>query len=102
MSELRGVDVNIMGREFTVSCTDEERPGLINAVNYLDKKMKDIQATGKIVGAERIAVMAALNITHELLNAKSGGFDIGDFKRRIDIMQEQIDDIITSGTDKLF
>lgn len=102
MSEVRGVDVNIMGREFTVSCTDEERPGLMNAVNYLDKKMKDIQATGKIVGVERIAVMAALNIAHELLNAKSGGFDIGDFKRRIDLMQEQIDEALDETTKKLF
>jgi cell division protein ZapA len=102
MSEVRGVDVNIMGREFTVSCTDEERPGLMNAVNYLDRKMKDIQATGKVVGVERIAVMAALNITHELLNAKSGSFDIGDFKRRIDLMQEQIDDAIVESSNKLF
>ncbi len=102
MSEVRGVDVNIMGREFTVSCTDEERPGLMNAVNYLDRKMKDIQATGKVVGVERIAVMAALNITHELLNAKSGSFDIGDFKRRIDLMQEQIDGAIVESSNKLF
>jgi len=102
MSEVRGVDVNIMGREFTVSCTDEERPGLMNAVNYLDRKMKDIQATGKVVGVERIAVMAALNITHELLNARSGSFDIGDFKRRIDLMQEQIDGAIVESSNKLF
>ena len=72
MSEVRGVEVNIMGRDFTVSCTDEERLGLMKAVNYLDKKMRDIQSTGKVVGVERIAVMAALNITHELLNAKNG------------------------------
>lgn len=102
MSEVRGVDVNIMGREFTVSCTDEERAGLMNAVNYLDKKMKDIQATGKIVGVERIAVMAALNITHELLNAKNGGFDIGDYKRRINLMQEQIDEVMVETGNKLF
>ena len=102
MSEVRGVDVNIMGREFTVSCTDEERPGLMSAVNYLDRKMKDIQATGKVVGVDRIAVMAALNITHELLNARSGSFDIGDFKRRIDFMQEQIDEVIVESSNKLF
>ena len=102
MSEVRGVDVNIMGRELTVSCTDEERPGLMSAVNYLDRKMKDIQATGKVVGVDRIAVMAALNITHELLNARSGSFDIGDFKRRIDFMQEQIDEVMVESSNKLF
>jgi cell division protein ZapA len=102
MSEVRGVDVNIMGREFTVSCPEEERASLISAVNYLDKKMKDIQASGKIVGVERIAIMAALNITHELLSAKHGNFDIGDYKRRIDLMQERIDEALDAASGKLF
>jgi cell division protein ZapA len=74
-----------------VSCTDEERPGLINAVNFLDKKMRDIRDSGKIVGIERIAMMAALNLAHELLSSKSGTVDVGDFKRRITNMQDQID-----------
>lgn len=91
MSEIKGVDVNIMGRDFTVSCTDEERPGLINAVNYLDKKMRDIRDSGKIIGVERIAIMTALNLSHELLNSKSGNVDVGDIKHRISLMQDQID-----------
>lgn len=94
MSEVNVIDVNIMGREFKVSCTDDEREGLITAVNYLDKKMREIRDTGKVVGTERIAVMAALNLAHELLTARSGGFDIGDFKRRIVSMQEQIDETV--------
>lgn len=91
MSEIKGVDVNIMGRDFTVSCTDEERPGLINAVNFLDKKMRDIRDSGKVIGVERIAIMTALNLSHELLNSKSGSVDVGDIKRRITLMQDQID-----------
>ncbi len=91
MSETKVVDVNIMGREFTVSCTDEERPGLINAVNFLDKKMRDIRDSGKIIGVERIAIMTALNLSHELLSSKSGNVDVGDFKRRITQMQDDID-----------
>ena len=94
MSEVRVMDVNIMGRDFKVSCTDDEREGLITAVNYLDKKMREIRDTGKVIGVERIAVMAALNLAHELLTARSGGFDIGDFKRRIISMQEQIDEVV--------
>ena len=96
MSETKGVDVNIMGREFTVSCTDEERPGLINAVNFLDKKMRDIRDSGKIIGVERIAIMTALNLSHELLNSKSGNVDVGDFKRRITQMQYDIDKACTT------
>jgi cell division protein ZapA len=91
MSEIKGVDVSIMGRNFTVSCTDEERPSLINAVNFLDKKMRDIRDSGKVIGVERIAIMTALNLAHELLNSKSGDVDVGDIKRRIAIMQDQID-----------
>ncbi|CAN6132341.1 zapA Cell division protein ZapA (stimulator of FtsZ polymerization and Z-ring component) [Methylophilaceae bacterium] len=96
MSQSKAVDVNIMGREFTVSCTDDERPGLINAVNFLDKKMRDIRDGGKIVGIERIAIMAALNLAHELLNTKSGSVDVGDIKRRITQMQDQIDQVSTT------
>jgi len=91
MSEVRGVDVSIMGREFRVSCTDEEYEALMSAVSYLDRKMREIRDSGKVIGVERIAIMAALNIAHELLTTRSGGFDIGDFKRRINSMQEQID-----------
>ena len=91
MNKAKGVDVNIMGRDFTVSCTDEERPGLINAVNFLDKKMRDIRDNGKVVGAERIAIMTALNLAHEFVNSKSGSVDVGDIKRRVTQMQDQID-----------
>jgi cell division protein ZapA len=94
MSEIKGVDVSIMGRDFTVSCTEEERPGLINAVNFLDKKMRDIRDSGKVIGVERIAMMTALNLAYELLNSKSGDLDVGDIKRRIVSMQDQIDKIL--------
>lgn len=99
MSEMRAVDVNIMGRDFKVACSEEEREGLIRAVNYLDRKMREIRDGGKVVGSERIAIMAALNITHELMTARSGGFDIGDFKRRITSMQEQIDKTLAEQND---
>ncbi|MBC7755747.1 MAG: cell division protein ZapA [Bdellovibrio sp.] len=98
MSAIKPIDVSIMGREFTVSCTDEERQGLLHAVNYLDKKMHDIRDSGKVVGVERIAIMAALNLSHEVLNTKTGDIDIGDYKRRINAMQTQIDEALLSQT----
>ena len=88
----KSVDVTILGRSFTVSCTDEERQGLMDAVGYLDKKMHDIRDSGKVIGVERIAVMAALNLSHEILNVQLGGVDIGDYKRRIDAMHVSIDE----------
>jgi cell division protein ZapA len=89
------VDIEILGREFTVACSEEERQGLLDAVSYLDSKMREIRDAGKIIGAERIAMMAALNITHELLNTKSGGVDVGDIKRRMYNMQNQIEEVVS-------
>lgn len=94
MSNVKAVEVSIMGRDFTVSCTDEERVSLMHAVAFLDKKMRDIRDTGKIVGVERIAMMTALNLSHELLNSKTGEVDTGDFKRRITQMQDEIDQAV--------
>ena len=64
------LDVTIMGREFRVACADDERDSLMQAVSYLDRKMREIRDTGKVIGLERIAIMAALNITHDFLAAR--------------------------------
>ncbi|MCB6182756.1 cell division protein ZapA [Leeia sp. TBRC 13508] len=93
--EIKGLDVTIMGREFRVACPAEEEQGLLEAVAYLDSKMREIRDSGKIVGIDRIAVMAALNITHEFLHMKvTPDVDLGDFKRRITRMQGLIDKTI--------
>jgi len=86
------LDVNILDREFRVACPDDEREELQDAVAYLDKKMREIRDTGKIASVERIAIMAALNIAHELLTTRvGGGFDLADLKRRMQSMQATID-----------
>jgi cell division protein ZapA len=102
MSTSKTMNVNIMGREFRVACPDDEREELLQSVSYLDKKMREIRDSGKVVGSERVAIMAALNITHELLTTKiRGGFDMGEFKRRIDRMQAALDAAMPE-QDKLF
>ena len=60
--------------------------------------MHDIRDSGKVVGVERIAIMAALNLSHEVLNTKTGDVDIGDYKRRINAMQSQIDEALLAQT----
>ena len=103
MSEKKGVlDVTILGRSYKVSCSEDEREELLQAVSYLDGKMHQIKASGKVGGTERIAVMAALNIAHEYLTAKTpGGFDIATLKRRIDAMQATLEQAIAP-QEKLF
>lgn len=96
------IEVSILGRNYRVSCADGEREALMRAVDYLDAKMGEIKNTGKVNGTDRIAVMAALNIAHELLSMKVGaGFDIGDAKRRINSIEAKLDAAIAQ-QEKLF
>ena len=91
-----------MGREFRVACPEEEQAGLLEAVDYLNRKMLEIRDAGKVIGLERIAIMAALNIAHELLTTKvGGGFDMGEIKRRMNRMEAVIDQAM-SDQSKLF
>jgi len=87
------LDVIIMGRTYKVACADDERDALRAAVIYLDKKMNEIKSAGKVASAERIAVMAALNISHELLTTRNStsGFDIEMLKRRMASMEATLD-----------
>jgi cell division protein ZapA len=86
------VEVTLLGRTYRVACEEGERESLMQAVAYLDGKMNEIRKAGKIVGAERIAVMAALNVAHELLSLRlGGGFDVGQAKRRINAIESKID-----------
>ncbi len=87
------LDVTIMGRTYKVACSDEERNALLSAVAYLDRKMSEIKSAGRVASAERIAVMAALNITHELLNSRNNasGFDIEGLRRRMAAMEATLD-----------
>jgi cell division protein ZapA len=88
----KALDITILGRSYRVSCADDEREALLEAVDYVDRKMGEIKAAGRVASTERIAVMAALNIAHELLSAKNpGGFDTADARRRMAAMQATLD-----------
>ena len=90
------LDVSIMGREFRVACPAGEERALHDAVDYLDKKMNEIRESGKVVGTERIAVMVALNIAHELISARpSADFDVDALKHRMNLMRNNIDNILS-------
>src|SRR3990167_3551564 len=106
MSEMSGepnfLDVKIMGREYRVACTPEEREALLSAVDLVDNKMREIAQRTKNTIAERVAVMAALNIAHEHLSSASGdagkefseAVDTSETKRRIDDMGARLDAVL--------
>ncbi len=100
-SEQNFLDVKIMGREYRVSCTPEERPSLVAAVELVDGKMREIAQKTRTTIAERVAVMAALNIAHEHLSAPAvvltgaqETVDSSAAKRRILDMGAQLDSVL--------
>ena len=100
--DIKTLDIKILDRELRVACPENEREELLDAVTYLDRKMREIRDSGKITSVERIAIMAALNIAHELLTMRlGGGFDLAEFKRRMAAMEATIDDTLAE-QDELF
>ena len=68
MSSSNSVTVQILDKDYCIACPADERANLESAARYLNDKMREIRSGGKVIGADRIAVMAALNITHDLLH----------------------------------
>ncbi len=73
MAAARSIEIHILGRAYKVACTREEESALVAAADYLDEKMRGIRDTAKVIGAERIAIMAGLNLAHDLLTKGGGG-----------------------------
>ena len=96
------IDITLLGRSYRVACSDEEREALLRAVTFLEAKLNEIKLSGKVAGTERIAVMAALNVAHEMLSMRIGeGFDMGKAKRRISAIEATLDAAIAK-QEKLF
>jgi len=84
------VKVTILDREFLVACPPEERAGLLESAQILSDRMREIRDSGKIVGMDRIAVMAALNLTHELLQAQREAEGSRRVRERIENLDRRV------------
>jgi cell division protein ZapA len=86
------VTVRILDKEYFVSCPQDERTDLLDSAEYLNKKMREIRDTGKVVGADRIAVMAALNMANELLRLRKLEQELaGSVSGRVKHMRERVE-----------
>jgi len=97
--------ISLLGREFRVGCPEGEEKQLLASVDYLNRKLKEVRDTGKVVGNERIAIMAALNIAHEMMSNSGKGGDAVDntvIRRRILAMQETLDSALAADQENLF
>lgn len=95
----KGVNISILGRDFSVACPPDEQDALVEAASYLDRNMKDIQKTGKIIGAERVAIMAALNITNDLLKLQKATAGQQQVQERLNTLQDRIDAALREAED---
>ena len=97
--------ISLLGREFRVGCPEGEEKQLLASVDYLNRKLKEVRDTGKVSGNERIAIMAALNIAHELMSNDGKGaasFDASAYRRRIVALQETVDSALAADQENLF
>ncbi len=67
-SEVKPITVTIMDKEYLVGCAEDEREALFASVEFLNRKLREQRDSGKVIGSERVAVMASLNIAHEYLD----------------------------------
>jgi len=92
------VSVRILEKEYQVACLPEERSELLDSAEYLNARMREIRDGGNIVGLDRIAVMAALNITHELLKVRGRGELVeSDVGHKIRQMRERVESALSRG-----
>ncbi|GAA5236739.1 cell division protein ZapA [Verticiella sediminum] len=94
------LDVTILGREYSLACTPGERDSVVAAAQHVDRTMQRLRDASKPgTSAERVAIMAALQLAAELLATPVSGsgdsdFALGDYKRKIEDMQRDIDAVL--------
>ena len=94
------VNIRILDKDYQVNCPPEEQNALIRSSQVLDARMREIRKSGHVIGLERIAVMAALNLTYDLLQAQSKAAQSDDVSDLVERMEGKISgalDTLNSG-----
>jgi cell division protein ZapA len=92
VSQFSQVTIRILEKEYNVACPAEEKPALVASAELLNHKMREIRDSGKVVGLDRVAVMAALNLANELLKAQGQDEELKNIVGlRIRAMREHLD-----------
>ncbi|HNP37329.1 MAG TPA: cell division protein ZapA [Woeseiaceae bacterium] len=95
------VSVRILDKEYQVACPPSERTDLLDSAEALNAKMREIRDSGRIVGLDRIAVMAALNMANDLLHAQARDKAIeGDYSHRLKVISDRVESAL-GGTQQL-
>lgn len=94
MSQRKTVNVHILDKDYPVSCGPEEEADLLASAKHLDQAMRGIRGSGKVIGLERIAVMAALNITNDMLTGTPAPGASDDTAKRLKRINGKIDETL--------
>ena len=88
------VIVNILDKDYQVGCPPEQQAELAQSAQHLDSQMRKIREAGKVIGLDRIAVMAALNIAHELMQEKTRGGSDADTEDKLKRIDSKLDNAL--------
>ncbi|MGV0997724.1 MAG: cell division protein ZapA [Fluviibacter sp.] len=109
MTTANHLDITLFGREYRLACPPEQQAALLQAVALVDGKMQEVAGKGRQVSAERAAIMAAVTLAHELLEARNGvtvpvaaAVDTTETERTVDAMAARIDAAIETHQNALF
>ena len=85
------VTVKILDKDYRIACAPNHKESLENSAALLNNKMKEIRSSGKVIGSDRIAVMAALNLAHDLIQQQQQTAHDVDMQKHIRQLREKID-----------
>jgi cell division protein ZapA len=86
------VSIRILEKEYNVACPAEEKAALVASAELLNSKMREIRDSGKVVGLDRVAVMAALNLANELIRTQAQDQELKNIVNiRVRAMRDQLD-----------
>ncbi len=95
MADSLPVNVKILDKEYRIACPPDERNALLASADMLNTRMRDLKDGGNVIGTDRIAVMAALNMTHEMIELKDDSSSASEtLTKRIAKMQEKIEETL--------
>ena len=94
--EANAVKIMILDKEYMVSCPDDEKEALDASVKHLSQKMSEIRSGGKVVGIDRIAVMAGLNLAHEAIQSGTASSENNSTGNRLRELNTRIENALAS------
>lgn len=92
MNKTEPLSITIMGKKYRIACPAEEKDNLLASANLLNNKLNEIKNQGSVIGTERIAIMAALNMSHEILHCEALSNEHNDLNQRMDVLSQRIND----------